>query len=101
MRAFLWSDRKANAWLLGTDPAYLSTGVTSLLNGHCFQDLKGEFDTFDMVGANLESIAHFKSAFGGELTPYYEVITFRSAVMKYVIGLRRPLRMLQRFFRMS
>jgi hypothetical protein len=98
-RVVVWSGRKASAWLLGTNPAYLSTGVTPLLFWHTFQDLKGEFDTFDMFGSNIESIARFKSEFGGELTPYYAAETFRSAVMKYVTTVRWSLGILQKFKR--
>lgn len=87
-RIVVFDGRKASGWLSGTDPAYLNTGVSSLLQWHTLQDLKSECDTFNMVGANLESIARFKSEFGGELVPYYLVETYRSSLIKCMFGAR-------------
>lgn len=57
--------------ILGSEPEALKTGVNSLLLWSVLSSLAGEFEQFDFMGANVQSIAKFKSNFGGNLIPYY------------------------------
>lgn len=77
------------AWVAGADPAFNSTGATSLLYWKFFSQTP--FQTFDFVGANLPPIAKFKRGFGGDLLPYYAVEGFGSPSLKKIFALRRIL----------
>ena len=57
--------------ILGSEPEALKTGVNSLLLWSVLSSLTTEFEQFDFMGANVQSIAKFKSNFGGNLIPYY------------------------------
>ena len=57
--------------ILGSEPEALKTGVNSLLLWSVLSNLTTEFEQFDFMGANVQSIAKFKSNFGGNLIPYY------------------------------
>jgi hypothetical protein len=49
------------------------SGMNEYFVWKIFQDLSGKVDNFDFTGANIRSIAHFKSGFEGELVPFYQV----------------------------
>ncbi|MBI5682003.1 MAG: GNAT family N-acetyltransferase [Deltaproteobacteria bacterium] len=67
--------RKAGYYLLGGfDPEYISTNAPSLLQWREIEYLREKgFKVLDLVGAEDKSIATFKSEFGGELVPYFQV----------------------------
>jgi lipid II:glycine glycyltransferase (peptidoglycan interpeptide bridge formation enzyme) len=65
----------AHEWVAGTDPDYLQLGAAPFVLWTAIEDLSEEgFHRFDLDGANVPSIARFKSQLGGELTPYYELM---------------------------
>lgn len=60
----------------GTRPDYLEQGPASHLLWTMIEDFAEEgFEQIDLNGANIPSIAQFKSRLGGELKPYFEVFT--------------------------
>jgi hypothetical protein len=64
----------ALAWIISTRTAHLPSGVTQLLHHYVIQDLQDAGAAgFDMVGANMESIATAKASWGPRLVPYYYV----------------------------
>ena len=79
----------AYAWVAGADPAFNSTGATSLLYWKFFAQTS--FKKFDFVGANLPPIAKFKRGFGGDLIPYHTVEGFGSSTLKKIFALKRIL----------
>jgi hypothetical protein len=59
----------------GTDPDYLKSGVSAYALWTMIEDISQQgFVSFDLNGANIPSIAAFKSQYGGVLTPYYSVL---------------------------
>lgn len=61
-----------HGWLAGTDPDYLSLGVSSFAIWTIIEELATHgYRCFDLDGANTPSIARFKSQLDGTLTPYY------------------------------
>jgi hypothetical protein len=68
---------RAIGWLLGMKGTHRADGAVHLLWRHAFEDLASEGATgIDLCGANIESIAAFKSHWGARLVPYYSVRTF-------------------------
>ena len=62
----------ALAWIISTRTAHLPSGVTQLLHQYVIEDLQNEGAAgFDMVGANMQSIATAKASWGPRLVPYY------------------------------
>lgn len=45
--------------------------------------------TLDLVGVNVASLAQFKESFGGRLTPYHLLASYRSPLVRLVVGARR------------
>ena len=84
---------KAYSWQSGADPAFNHTGALALLYWKLFAE--SEFDSFDLVGANIPAVAFFKRGFGGQLIPYFVVNGYRSAFTKAAVTGRNLLR---RFF---
>ena len=71
------SDRAKKAsyyWMAGADKDYLSTGLNQLLLIQVIQKYKdADFESIDLVGADTESIARYKSTFNLPLIPMYSV----------------------------
>jgi GNAT acetyltransferase-like protein len=63
----------AYLWMAAADPAHYSTGGNQLLLVETIRQLSREVKTFDLCGAFCPSVAQYKAAAGGELTPYYTV----------------------------
>ena len=64
----------ALAWIISTRTAHLKTGVTQLLHDHVVADLQDAGAAgFDLVGANMETVAAAKASWGPRLVPYYSV----------------------------
>lgn len=62
----------AHDWVAGADPDYLNTGATPFLISKILEDLsRNGYKYLDMDGANVPTIAKFKSTFGGELKHYF------------------------------
>ncbi len=85
-------------WVAGTDPDYFKTGVTSYLVYETMKYFsKRGFKYFDWNGANIESIARFKSNFGGTLIPYYYITWAKLPVRLMVNGRRLIIKRLRKF----
>ena len=72
-RICLWNNaNRVYDWIAGADPNYFKIGASVF---HLYSTLaylkENGFLNFDFCGANIESIANFKLAFGARLTPYY------------------------------
>jgi hypothetical protein len=64
----------AHYWAVGTDPDYLKLGAASFTLWTAIEELASEgFNSLDLIGANIHSIARFKSQFGPQLKPYYQI----------------------------
>jgi hypothetical protein len=62
----------AIGWLGGTRAEYLSSGVADMVEYESYVDLEKEGATgIDLCGANMRSIAAYKSSLGARLVPYY------------------------------
>lgn len=74
-RIVLFSENETvHDWVAAAHPDHLQTGATSYLIYKIMEHYSQRgFKYFDWNGANMESIARFKSNFGGRLTPYYAV----------------------------
>jgi len=72
-------------WLAGTSAEHRSSGATQFLINHVLEDLSAlQAIGFDYGGANLQSIAAAKTAWGGRLTPFYRI---RRQDLRYVAKL--------------
>jgi hypothetical protein len=80
----------AYAWVAGADPAFNSTGATSLLYWKYFE--MSQQAHFDFVGANIPSIAFFKRGLGGDLLPYYATEGFGNTWLRRAAYLKRLFR---------
>jgi len=68
---------RAVAWMAGTKTTRLADGANYLLWRHSLDDLSSAGATgIDLNGANIESVAMFKSQWGGHLAPTYAVRTY-------------------------
>lgn len=60
--------------MAGANPNFFNTGANQLLMTSIFRDLLANgINRFDFVGADIPSIAYYKSSFGGTLIPHYQV----------------------------
>lgn len=90
----LYSADKALFWQGGTKADYESVSVNSLLHWKIIQDVLGdpELDSvtrYDLSDATNRRIARYKSKFGPELTPHYEVKSTLMSVAKKAYSARR------------
>jgi len=83
-------ERAAYALLSGTDEPALRDGGAVLLKLEAMHDVGQRVSEFDFLGANTPSIATFKRAFGGTLTPYWEASRTTAAAVT-LLGARRLL----------
>ena len=80
----------AHAWVAGQNPAFNSTGATSLLYWRFFAHTT--FEKFDFGGANIPPIALFKRGFGGDLVSYFTVEGFANSLVRGAVRGRRAAR---------
>ena len=88
-------DEKAYAWISGSIPDRNSTGALSYLLWDSIQRYSETCASFDLLGANLPTIAFFKKGFGGMLTPYYVTERYSSLFSKAVYGVYGGLKKLR------
>ena len=79
-------------WIAGSDPDHLSEGGTPYLLWKVIETLAGDCETFDFMGANIRSIASFKTGFGGDLVPYWETRRFRSPWVRSLFSLKEAMK---------
>jgi lipid II:glycine glycyltransferase (peptidoglycan interpeptide bridge formation enzyme) len=75
-------------WLAAFDANRVSTGANQLLIKELINSLIGHYKKIDLVGADIPSIAFYKSTFGGKLIPHYQV----SKAMRFRAKIFRQLR---------
>ena len=78
----VWDKHKAYYLLGGSNPKYRSSGSMSFLLWNVILDLKGRVECFDFEGSSIQKVEKFFRAFGGEPTPYFEIIKTQSKAMK-------------------
>lgn len=66
----------------GTVPEQRHTGADALMIWEAARRYSGTHARLDLVGANIPSIAFYKSGFGGTLTPHYVTERFRSNTVR-------------------
>jgi hypothetical protein len=79
-------DRAAYLWMAAADPSAYDSGANQLLLIETIRDLSTRVEVFDLCGAFCPPVAHYKSAAGGELTPYYTVWTARGRRARWAVA---------------
>lgn len=70
------------SWIYITTHDKRHTGADSLLLWDAVKRYSGSHERLDLAGANIPSVAFFKKAFGGVLTPYYITERYSSLVSR-------------------
>lgn len=86
-------DGKNSYYLLsGTDDAYSKYGFNQLLIWLAMRDLKESgIEYWDLVGANTESIAQYKSNFNFNLIPSYQAVKYNNSLFKLLFKFKKML----------
>ena len=87
--AFGWDLLRAYEILAGATPAGLESGASALVRWAAFEAANERVDEFDLAGANVPSIAHYKSGFGGDLV-HYHAVTWAGSRSAEWIATRAP-----------
>lgn len=75
-------------WVAGAHPAFLKSGVTPWLMVQFLREAyHREYHIWDLCGADYESIARFKSEFGGKIVHYFQVQSQNSFLEYSLYGL--------------
>ncbi len=70
-------------WVAAADPEYFSLGANPCLLWYIIQTFSERgYKYLDLNGANIPSIATFKSRFGGELKVYFETLYYKYFVQE-------------------
>lgn len=74
----LYSNDAASYWAGGTRASYENVSVNSLLHWRIITDIAedpplGTVRKYDLLGANTERLCQYKSKFGADLVPYFNV----------------------------
>lgn len=75
-------------FLAASDIILMKSGVNNWLMDKIFSELSKSYHEFDFCGANIKSISRFKSAFGGKLTPFYQINWQPNKLKKFINNLR-------------
>lgn len=71
-------------WDGASYPEYNNVAPNNLIQWHLIGwAVENEFKIYDMIGANIPSIAKFKASFGGDLVRYFYIYKFNSVLAKY------------------
>jgi len=89
-----------HTWMAGSDPEFLRTGASAFLRWKVFEDLNRRGYAFnDLTDASIESVAKFKSQFGGNLEQSFVVYKVMSKQLKLQNNLKstlsKPIKFLQ------
>jgi len=72
-----------HTWMAGSDPDFLRSGASAFLRWKVFEDLSHRGYAFnDLTDATIESVAKFKSQFGGDLRQSFVVYKLMSSRLK-------------------
>ncbi len=79
----LWDERRAYYLLAASNPAFLSTGVNSLLIWELARYLSNTgIHSLDFIGANIPGIARFKETLNPETITYYRLERWTSPIFR-------------------
>ena len=93
---FIVTDKDVAYYLMGAShPDFRANGSTSLALWTAIKELSTKFREFDLVGANIPSIAMFKRGFGGKLKSYYRIEKINSIPLYFVFKGLETLRFLR------
>jgi hypothetical protein len=82
------------AWVGGTLPDKSHLYADSFLIWDIIKRYSGKIKRFDLMGANIPSVAWFKKGFGGVLTPYYVTECYSSKTVRTAFNLYSGIRKL-------
>jgi len=72
-----------HTWMAGSDPEFLKTGASAFLRWKVFEDLNRRGYAFnDLTDATIESVAKFKSQFGGNLEQSFVIYKVMSSRLR-------------------
>lgn len=71
LKAVTFDNKTVYDFVDGAIPSRNNSGASTMLLWDVIRRHTGVHDRFDLVGANMRSIAFFKKGFGGVLTPYF------------------------------
>ena len=81
---FPYFDNRIYYWDGASYQEYNKVAPNNLIQWHLIEwAVENEFKVYDMIGANIPSIAKFKASFGGDMVKYFYVYKFNSVLAKY------------------
>ena len=81
---FPYFDNRIYYWDGASYQEYNKVAPNNLIQWHLIEwAVENGFTVYDMIGANIPSIAKFKASFGGDMVKYFYVYKFNSVMAKY------------------
>ena len=81
---FPYFDNRIYYWDGASYQEYNKVAPNNLIQWHLIEwAVENGFKVYDMIGANIPSIAKFKASFGGDMVKYFYVYKFNSVMAKY------------------
>jgi hypothetical protein len=83
---------KVYYWMAATDPTSSASGGNQLLIDETLSRLRANFWILDLAGADIPSIANYKSTLGGILVPHFQISkanSLRASIIKSLRTLKR------------
>jgi lipid II:glycine glycyltransferase (peptidoglycan interpeptide bridge formation enzyme) len=81
---FPYFDNRIYYWDGASYQEYNKVAPNNLIQWHLIEwAVENGFKVYDMIGANIPSIAKFKASFGGDMVKYFYVYKFNSMLAKY------------------
>ena len=78
----VWDKHSAYYLIGGSDSNYRNSEAMSLLMWKAIEKASLMVDNFDFEGTMLESVERFIRGFGGEQTPYYQLVKSKPKWLK-------------------
>ncbi len=88
----LIDDDRLFYWMAASNPQLLNTGGNQLIVKEILEKITPHYSITDFVGADIETIADYKSTFGVRLIPHYQISKAMSLRSKGVQSLKRVYR---------
>lgn len=86
----LLQDKRRIYYFMGANDKSRNDGANELILWKIIEECRqGTWCEFDLGGANMEKIAHFKLGFGGDLVPYYRLQRINTSAMRRYLYKRR------------
>ncbi len=87
----VWDKHSAYYLIGGSDSTYRNSEAMSLLMWKAIEKASLMVDNFDFEGTMLESVERFIRGFGGEQTPYYQLVKSNPNWLKSLFGIKLDL----------